>query len=280
MENGLRAFYFGTSPSPFNTSGQNLLGQGLNFLIFRGVDGNGDGDINDAGEVRTFYDGSFTDGDPDLLLLRGLDVIDGGTVFAVGLDPFPALFPGPNGNIWIHRFEDLNGDGDGMDAGERQLELFDLAVHGYDPVLFPVAPLFGDYMADTWDFAVRRLSPWTDMGGGTVGSNGAPTLAGTGTLQPGSPFTIDLVNAPTNALMLSYLTLSSSPTPAFGGTLFTVPQGGAIFWNADGNGSLSLPATFPMGLPSGLDLFLQFVVLDIGPFPDLLLSNCQKLTTP
>ncbi len=280
IENGVRAFYFGTSVSPFNPSGHNLSGQGLNFLILRGVDGNGDGDINDAGEVHTFYDGSYTDGDPDLLILRGLDVIDGGTVYAAGLKPFPALIPGPNGNVWIHRFEDLNGDGDGMDAGERQLEIFDLGIHGFDPVTFPVKPAFGDYMADPWDFSVRRLSPWTDMGGHTAGSNGAPTLTGTGSLVVGSPVTFDVAHAPANAFMISWLSITSSPLPVLGGTLYTLPQLSEIIWKADASGQLSLPTTWPAGLPGGFDLFVQFVIKDAGHVPGVLLSNAQKLTTP
>jgi hypothetical protein len=280
MESGVRAFYFGTEVSPFNTSGKNLLGQGINFLIFRGVDGNGDGDVNDAGEVRTYYDGSSTDGSPDLLILRGFDVLDGGTVYAVGLQPFPALFPGPNGNAWIHRFEDLDGDGDAMDPFERQLEIFDLGVHGHDPVVFPLKPTFGDYMSDPWDVSVLRLTACTDMGGGTVGSAGAPKFSGTGTLAPGSPVTLGLVNAPPNAFMLSWISLGSTPASVLGGTLYTVPQFAEILWVAGPGGSLSVPTTWPNGLPSGFDVFMQFVVQDAGQVPGLLLSNCQKMTTP
>jgi hypothetical protein len=279
MENGLRVFYFGTTASPFNTSGANLLGQGLNFIIFRGIDGNGDGDVNDAGEVRAFFDGSSTDGDPELILLRGLDVLDGGTLYAVEIKPFPALFPGPDGNAWIHRFEDLNGDGDAHDVGELQLGVFDLQIHGHSPE-FPNSPAFGNVMADAWDFSVRRLTQWTDMGGASPGSNGTPTLSGSGSLVGGTTAAIDLVNATPGALMLSWLSFSAAPTSALGGTLYAFPFSSQGAWVADGAGNLSLSTAWPVGFPAGTDAWLQFIVQDVGVPAGLTLSNAVKLTMP
>jgi len=230
--------------------------------------------------VTLFYDGSYTDGSPDLLLLRGMDVIDGGTVYAAGLKPYPALFPGPNGNTWIHRFEDLDGDGDGMDPGERQLEIFDLESHGYDPVVFPLKPDFGDFMSDPWDFSVHRLSRFTDMGGASLGSNGKPTLSGTGTLAAGANTTFDLVNAPPGAPMLSWISFSASPLPVLGGTLFAIPFVSQLFWSADVTGSLALATPWPAGIPAGTDVWIQYVVKDTGVLGGLTLSNGLKLTTP
>jgi len=279
LESGQRVFYFGTSVSPFNTSGTNLLGQGLNFLIFRGVDGNGDRDVNDAGEVKLHFNGSHTDGLQNLLALRGLDALDGGTLYAAGIKPYPVLAPGPNGNTWIHRLEDLNGDKDAMDAFEQQYAIFDLQVVGPSP-LFPLPPNFGNVMADPWGFSVRRLSPVTGLGGGTTGSAGAPTLSVTGSLAAGSPTTITLQQAPPNAPMLSWISLTSTPVAALGGTLYPVPVLSQLAWVANGSGQLNLALSWPSGLPPGLDLFMQFVIKDAGQSPSLLLSNALKLTTP
>ena len=156
MEDGVRAFYFGTRAGwqESLTGATNVNGEGVNFLIFRGVDLNGDRDVNDAGEVKLFIDGSHSDGDPNLFTLRGIDALDGGVIYAVGLKPFPVLFPGPNGNTWIHRFEDLNGDGDAMDPGEKQLEVFELQDNA-STGLFPVPLDFGNVMCDPWFFAVH-----------------------------------------------------------------------------------------------------------------------------
>ena len=279
MENGVQTFYFGTTASPFSSSsGQNLVGEALNFLIFKGVDGNGDRDVNDAGEVTLFFDGS-ADSANNLLLLRELDVLDGGTVYAVGLLPYPALFPGPNGNTWIHRFEDLDGDGDAMDAGEQQLNLFDVQTVGHGP-LFPIPPQFGNVMTDPWDFSVRRTSAWTDMGGGALGSNGVPTLVGSGTLAAGTTVGLDVSQAPAGALMLSWLSFSANPTAVVGGTLYATPFSSQLLWSADAAGSLSVSTTWPAGLPQGTDAWIQFVVDDPATFFGLSISNAVKLTTP
>jgi hypothetical protein len=279
LEGGQRVFYLGTDSSPFQTNGTNLAGEGINFLIFRGVDGNADGDINDAGEVRLCFNGSHTDGEPELLILRGLGALDGGTLYAVGMQPYPVLGPGPNGNTWIHRFEDLNGDGDAHDAGEQLLNVFDLQAFG-DNALFPTPPNFGNIMSDPWDFMVRRTTSWTDMGGASLGSVGLPTLSGSGPLTAGSSLTIDLVNAPGGALMLAWLSFTSSPKTIYGGTLYPFPDPIGFLLTADPAGALSITTTWPAGIPAGTDTFLQFLIKDTGAATKLTLSNALKLTTP
>ena len=279
IEGGQRVFYLGTEMSPFQATGTNLAGQGINFLIFRGVDGNGDGDINDAGEVRLYFNGSHTDGSPNLLILRGLDALDGGTLYAVGLKPYPVLGPGPNGNTWIHRFEDLNGDRDAHDAGEKLLNVFDLQAFG-NLALFPLPPNYGNIMSDPTDFAVLRTTPVTDMGGASVGSSGKPVLTGSGPLTPASPLTITLANAKPGAPLLLWLTFTSSPAAIFGGTLYPLPNPISFTFVANPTGGLTLPTTWPPGIPAGADLFLQFLVKDTGAATNFVLSNALKLTTP
>ena len=279
VEGGQRVFYLGTEVSPFQTSGTNQAGQGINFLIFRGVDGNADGDINDAGEVELYFNGSHTDGNPKLLIQRGLDALDGGTLYVVETKPFPVLAPGPNGNDWIHRLEDLNGDGDAHDAGEQLLGVFDLQAFG-DTALFPIPPNFGNIMSDPWAFVVFRTTQFTDMGGASMGSFGKPVLSGSGQLTAGSQVTIDLVNAPPGAPLLLWLTFTSSPKAIFGGTLYPLPNPISIGLAANPAGSLSLAASWPAGLPAGTDLFLQYLIKDTGAASKLVLSNGLKLTTP
>jgi hypothetical protein len=280
MEDGVRVYYFGTNASPFSSSGTNLDGQGVNFLIFRAIDGNGDRDVNDAGEVTLFFDGSHTDGDPPKLLMRGMDVLDGGQVYAVELKPFPALFPGENGNAWIHTLRDLNGDGDAMDAFEEQGSIFDLQVHGHHPELFPIPPNFGNVMSDPWDFSVHRTTPWTDMGGGSLGVNGVPTLQASGPLTAGSTLELDLTNAPADALMLFRISLTSTPANAVGGSLYTLPYDLQLLLPADANGEFSLATSVGPGAPAGLDLFFQFIVQDLSVPHKITLSNAVLGTTP
>ena len=279
LEGGQRVFYLGTDGSPYNSTGTNLAGQGINFLIFRGVDGNADGDINDAGEVHLHFNGSYTDGNPKLLILRGLDALDGGTLYTVGVKPYPVLGPGPNGNTWIHRLEDLNGDGDAHDAGELQLDVFDLQAFG-DTTLFPVPPGFGNIMSDPWDFVVHRTTRFTDMGGASPGSFGLPALSGSGSLAAGSPTTIELEHAPPGAPMLAWLSFASTPTAIYGGTLYPLPSPIAFLLTSNPTGGLSVTTNWPAGVPAGTDLFLQFLIKDTGAATQLTLSNALKLTTP
>jgi hypothetical protein len=279
FEDGGRVYYLGTGASPYVASGTNINGDGLNFLIFRGLDKNGDRDINDAGEVELYFDGSHTSGNPDLQLLRGLDALDDGTLYAVGLQPYPALFPGPDGNTWIHRFEILDGDGDALDPGEQQLEIFDAQEVGPGP-FFPIPPLHGNMMSDPNDFSVIELSPWTDLGGGILGAAGVPTLTGTGTLEPNTVAVIDLVNTQPSTPMLFWVSFSSSPISIFGGTLHATPWDMQVPVNASAAGTLSLPTVWPVGIPSGTNAWLQFLCKDTTLTPKMTFSNGLKLTTP
>ena len=279
LENGVRAYYLGTVVGPGDSgSSVNLSGDAVNFLIFRAVDLNNDRDVNDAGEVTLWFDGS-SDSGLDYLLLRGMDALDGGTVYVVSTMAYPALFPGPEGNTWIHRFEDYDNDGDAMDAGEQLTGVFNGQQHGSGPI-FPILPNFGSFMTDPFDFSVRRLTAWTDLGGASAGSNGTPTLSGTGTLVGGTPATVDLVNANPGALMLSWLAFSATPTPALGGTVYPIPFATQRFWVANGAGELSVGLTWPAGLPPGTDAYLQFILEDNGVLFGLSVSNAVKLTTP
>jgi len=274
-----RVYYFGTNVSPFATAGTNVNGKGVNFLLFRGIDTNGDGDVNDAGEVQLYFDGSHTDGNPDLLLMRGMDVTEDDVVYAVGLEPYPAWSPGPNGNTRIHRFERLNSDLDAMDPGEQQLSIFDVQSIGLGP-LFPIPPNFGNMMCDPSDFSVRAVSRWTDVGGGILGSHGVPTLTGEGSLVAGSPTSVYLVNTPPNAPMYLWMSLSSTPTPLFGGVLYTVPIDLQVLLNANAAGELSLLTAWPAGIPSGFTTWIQFLIQDNTLTPNMSFSNALRLTTP
>ncbi|RKY15684.1 MAG: hypothetical protein DRQ55_19225, partial [Planctomycetota bacterium] len=239
---------------------------------------NGDGDVNDAGEVKLYFDGSHTGGN-DLLLMRGMDVTEADVVYAVGLRPYPALFVGPDGNTMIHRFEDLNGDLTAMDAGEQQLSIFDVQSVGPGP-LFPIPPNHGNMMCDPADFSVRGVSAWTDLGGGILGSHGVPTLTGEGSLVAGTLTSIHLVNAPPNAPMYLWMSFSSTPTPLFGGVLYTVPIDLQVLLNANAAGELSLFTVWPAMIPPGFNTWIQFVIQDNTLTPRMSFSSALMLTTP
>ena len=279
-EGGERVFFFGTSVSPYNDSGLNMADEGINFLIFRGVDNNADGDVNDAGEVTMFLDASSTDGNPDLLIMRGMDVTADGQVYAAGLQPFPALFAGPEGNLWLHRFVDLDGDDAAMSAGEQDLNLFDLQVWGPGP-MFPDPPLYGTVMADLNSFSVFESSPWDDLGGGTVGIAGQPTLLGEGTLEAGTLTSLLLTQAPSNALVMLWISFSSTPVNIWGGTIHALPFASQTLLNASSSGELPLFTGWPAGIPSGFQAYFQYAVQDTSVVPKgITLSNAIRSTQP
>ena len=201
VEDGELVTYLGTATSYLEDDKYtNVDGEIVNFLIFRCVDGNGDRDANDAGEVTLFYDGSVTSGTPHkLLLMRSLAAVDGGPVYATEVLPYPALFPGPDGNTWLHRFEDLNGDGDASDAGEQQLGVFELQASPPSEA-FPLAPMFGNQMTDPWDISVSAPDLFApafvlSSSGCSSGAGPAPASGGVGSGLGGSPFLFTLDHA-------------------------------------------------------------------------------------
>lgn len=123
-EGGTDAYYFGSETSStngaFNMNNQ-VPSQGLNGLIYRGTDNNADNDVNDAGEITLFYDGSVTGTTGGLDKILGMEAA-GGWLYVIDL---------AFGSKAVHRFQDQNADGDAMDPGEFELNLFDATA--YDP---------------------------------------------------------------------------------------------------------------------------------------------------
>ncbi len=127
---------------------------------------------------------------------------------------------------------------------------------------------------------VPEPNAWQDLGGGSLGSAGIPGLSGTGTLEANTLVTLDLQAALPNALLLGWISTSSSPLFAAGGTLYTNPLLHQFQFMANTSGQLGLPTTWPAGLPSGTQLWVQFVCEDGGVVFGFTLSNALLGTTP
>ena len=132
----------------------------------------------------------------------------------------------------------------------------------------------GAYVADLTE------APWTNLGGGTYGANGWPQLKGDGPLTAGSPATLSLTNAPSNAIMLAWLSFASVPLPAFGGLIHANPFANQFFFFADAQGEWSATVPWPAGVPSGTDVYFQFIVEDVSTLFTLTLTNGVQATTP
>jgi carboxypeptidase T len=127
---------------------------------------------------------------------------------------------------------------------------------------------------------VPEPDQWTDLGGGTNGINGVPALTATGTLVPAAPFQIDLLNAAPSMLMLAWLSFNSAPIGALGGTLHANPVDVQFLRLSDATGSLSEGGPWPVGVPSGTELTLQFLVQDLSVRHEITLSNGVTATAP
>lgn len=130
-----------------------------------------------------------------------------------------------------------------------------------------------------WNFAEWRNQPlWQDRLHGLAGAAGIPLLRGSGTLLPGSAFQLTL-EGPTNHLGLVGFGFSRLDLPLFGGTL--IPSPDILFTMVGGaNGTSLLAASWPAGIPAGLDHFAQAWLLDASGPQGWTASNALQCTSP
>lgn len=116
---GREVYFIGSTDFTGSTSG----------FIFRCVDGNNDGDVNDAGEVKIFNNGTPSSiYNTTAIKLNGLDIarvdVNGnGAIEDSEVYVYAAMAEGPApscgytfGDLTNWRFVDLNGDGDALDG--------------------------------------------------------------------------------------------------------------------------------------------------------------------
>jgi hypothetical protein len=130
------------------------------------------------------------------------------------------------------------------------------------------------------DIGPPPAGTWENLGGGTLGSNGTPILLGSGPLTAGSLANLTLVNAPPNAIMLFWISLSSSPINAVGGTLFPLPADIKLILAADAFGIFQVSIPWAAGAPPSTEVWWQMIVQDNSSVHGITLSNGLKSTTP
>ena len=129
-------------------------------------------------------------------------------------------------------------------------------------------------------FLMTPVGPWANLGGGSEGVVGVPSLEGSGSLVGGTASSLTLSQAPSNALMLAWLSFAPEPFTALGGTVHAYPFAAQIFAASDAAGSFTGGTSWPTGIPSGTEVFFQFVIEDLSVAPGLTLSNGVRATTP
>jgi len=123
---------------------------------------------------------------------------------------------------------------------------------------------YGPGLLDLTDFTLQPAT-WSSLGSGLAGVAGTPLLVGTGALLPGTPWDFSLVDAA--PLATAWLVTGSEPLlmPFKGGVLVPEPvQIAALTTSLAGR--IILNGTWPAGVPSGLQLVLQYWIVDAaGP---------------
>jgi len=161
---------------------------GAGGLLYRGIDNNGDLDLNDAGEVVLFYDGQ--NGPIGIPAHYGGTNMDGGYTTRTGSGE-------------THFFYDLNGDGDAMDINEQTLL-------GTDPLSHFVGELDA---VPVGAFAQPGLTPpffvtFGDAGTTSLGTN--PAIGNVGTPVIGSSFDVTLSDAIPNSFAILFMGFSDT----------------------------------------------------------------------
>jgi hypothetical protein len=59
-----------------------------------------------------------------------------------------------------------------------------------------------------------------------------------------------------------------------------VPFFGPFLLITNGAGNLTIPATTPKGIPCGLNVYMQFGIVDPVSIGGVALSNAMRITTP
>jgi hypothetical protein len=133
-----------------------------------------------------------------------------------------------------------------------------------------------------WDDITITLvdSAFVDLGQALAGTNGAPGLLGESTLLPGSLLKLTVSGALPGATSTLVAGLSALQAPFKGGVL--VPQPDLLLFGLPigGDGSSTLSATWPEGIPPGVTLFLQQWIADPGGPAGFAATNAIAGTTP
>ena len=131
--------------------------------------------------------------------------------------------------------------------------------------------VFGNYAFAIDNIAVRPT--WQQLGPGTAGSTGVPSLTGIGTLAAGGSGELQLQSAPPSAPGLLLASVAPSALPFKGGTLYAVPVAAALPFVTDQAGSLTLAWQDGPGAPAGSQLVLQAALVDPGAVGGVALSG-------
>lgn len=117
------------------------------------------------------------------------------------------------------------------------------------------------------------------VGSGKPGTYGVPALAGFGDLAPNSAVTFQIAGGKPSSLAFFFVGLVRVDLPLLGGVLVPSPDV-LIALPLDGQGAVTLNATWPVGVPSGFKTWYQAWIQDPQAFGQASATSGLESTTP
>jgi hypothetical protein len=121
---------------------------------------------------------------------------------------------------------------------------------------------------------------WVDVGYALDGTHGKPLLTGGGVLAADDTAAIKLENARAHAPAVLVISDAFGPTPFKGGLLVPSPALLNLIVRTQGDGTLEIQFEWDIAVPSGLEIYMQFVIKDPMAIQGYALSNALVLQTP
>jgi hypothetical protein len=131
------------------------------------------------------------------------------------------------------------------------------------------------------DITTGGVGTWTDLGQSLAGTHGLPVATGTGTLVAGDTFSVGLANALENTLAYGVVSTQLLNAPFLGGVLVPDLASGSLVPRAtDATGSVLVVGSWPTGVPSGSNLYVQWWIVDAAGPQGFAASNGLRASTP
>jgi hypothetical protein len=126
------------------------------------------------------------------------------------------------------------------------------------------------------------FSGWKDLGHALEGANGEPHQSGSGSLVGGTPVSITLTSALEGTPAYLVASAQQLQVPFKGGVMVPDPAPPAVLLGllTGPTGKLKLDGAWPMGLPAGFTLYLQWWIEDAAGPKGFAASNALSATTP
>lgn len=132
----------------------------------------------------------------------------------------------------------------------------------------------------SYDVYVRDRGPWTDLGSALAGATSIPKLVGHGDLQPGLPAALALANAAPGAPAVLALSATSMPIAVLGGMFRAWPATIVLPLSTNAAGGITVEFVMPLTMPTGSEIYAQFLIADPGAVQGVAFSNAVVGVTP